>query len=125
MYSIENLNFFPTMWARFPDIDHLRPIDEKDLEMFQEIKTVLARYDAIERFGITLLHRHFDIKENECILEQTDVDRRRQVIEVTDSASLQKGKVIETQWAFDGGGTLGCVGFCHYNMGHRHIHNRV
>lgn len=125
MQTTEGMNALPTLWATLPDIDDVKPIDESDLLMFNEIKEVLERHGATHRFGITLLHRHFDLAERECLLESTDVGKRRQVIEVTDVASLQDGRVIETQWAFDGSGTLGCVGFCNYNMGHKHIHNRT
>jgi hypothetical protein len=112
-------------WATFSPIEDVRPASGDDKEIFDEIRAVLERHGALDRFGVSLLHRHFDLQENECLLESTDVETRRQVIEVVDVSMLDEGRVIETQWAFDGRGTVGCVGFCHYDKGHRHHHNHV
>lgn len=125
MTALDTVKTVALMWKRLPDVDDVEPIGEQDAIIFKEIKEVLERHSALNRFGINLLHRHFDLQENECILETTDLASRRQVIEVTDAAVLQTGRIIETQWAFDESGVVLCRGFCHYDRGHPHRHQQV
>lgn len=112
------------VWATLPDVGEVRAVDAGDAAVFDDVRDVLQRHGALQRFGLTLLHRHFAIGEGECLLETTDIANRRQVVEVKKSSGLQGQRVIETQWAFDGSGTVFCVGFCNYNQGHRHHHNK-
>jgi len=113
-----------THWAALPDVSDVQPLSAGDRAMFDEIREVLQRHQALQRFGLNLLHRHFNLEDGECILETTDTTQRRQLIEVRKLSELAGQRVIETQWVFDGGGTLYCVGFCNYNQGHRHLHNK-
>ena len=113
------------MWKNLLDVDEVEPFCQKDEIIFKEIREILERHSALNRFGINLLHRHFDLQEDECILETTDAESRRQIIEVTNAAVLQNGRVIETQWAFNDNGTVACRGFCHYDRGHPHRHQSV
>ena len=112
-----------TLWASLPDVQEVHPVTENDNIIFDEIKEVLTRHGALHRFGLNLLHRHFQLRDGECILETTDSGHRRQIIEVKKMVDVAGDNVMETQWAFDGTGTLVCVGYCDYNKGHRRVHN--
>jgi hypothetical protein len=46
---------------RLVDIDDVRPVDATDQVVFDEVRKVLARHGALQRFGLTLLHQHFDV----------------------------------------------------------------
>ncbi|KAL3472730.1 hypothetical protein BJX99DRAFT_262046 [Aspergillus californicus] len=37
--------------------------------LFSDLKVLFARYGVIDRFGITLVHRHFDLNQNEVLVE--------------------------------------------------------
>jgi hypothetical protein len=113
-----------THWSRLTDIEDIRPLDESDTVVFAELEAVLRRHKAINRFGITLLHRHFELAEGEVLVESTDCVARTQTVEVKLAREVfDGGRLLQTQWAFaDSEGTLVCRGWCHYDQGHRHHH---
>ena len=115
-----------TAWATFPDVGAVRPVDAADEAVLQEVRAVLARHEALGRFGLTLIHRHFDLAPGEILYESTDPERRQQTIEVRQASEFAEDpQVLQTQWVFDDSGrTLVCVGFCHYANGHKHHHSR-
>ena len=59
---------------------------------------MLLKHNALDRFGVTLIHKHFELEENEQLVEFTDIDSRRLTIQpVSDSESLN---TVETSWKF-------------------------
>ena len=54
--------------AKLPTIDEVVPVGPDDEACINEIRSVLARHNALQRFGITLLHKHFDITDDEVLL---------------------------------------------------------
>jgi hypothetical protein len=85
----------------FPDIDDVSPISESDDVIFSEIRDVLARHNALERFGVTLLHDHFEIGEDEILLESCDPDTRTLVSRPVKMADLSQATMIETNWSLN------------------------
>ena len=84
------------------DIDDVAPfIPERDQPLFDEIKTVLAKHDALSRFGVCLLHRHFDVNKGEMLVETCDEQNRLLTIRPMDDARLPSDTYIETNWRFD------------------------
>lgn len=83
----------------------------KDDALFTELTAVLKKYSALNRFGITLLHRHFDIAQDECLLEETDVENRKQVIQPISANVLRDEKITETSWRL-GDGFVAPATFC-------------
>lgn len=126
MHSQHNQVTTATAWRALPDVDDVEPRGPQDDALFAEIKSVLQKHGALHRFGIALNHRHFHLNDGEVIYETTDVEGRRQVLEPRLAADvIGTPRVLETQWLFDGAnGTVVCVGFCHYDRGHRRIHNQ-
>jgi hypothetical protein len=93
-----------SMLAQLPDIDEVAPFGGKegDEECFAELRAVLAKYGALQRFGVTLLHQHFDISEDEVLVETVDVENR--ILTSTPGATNQintQQRVIETSWRLD------------------------
>ncbi|MBI3660564.1 hypothetical protein HY230_08850 [Candidatus Acetothermia bacterium] len=84
---------------------------EKDDALFVELTAVLKKYNALNRFGITLLHRHFDISQDECLLEETDVENRKQNIQPISANLLRDEKITETSWRL-GDGFVAPATFC-------------
>jgi hypothetical protein len=68
-------------WATVKDIDDVEPLGEKDLECLSEVRDVLKKFNQLDRLGIALLHSHFDLGENEVLLERTSPSRRQLVLE--------------------------------------------
>lgn len=79
-------------------ISDVEPRSEKDDPLFAEIASVLRKYDALNRFGVSLLHRHFEIKPGEVLLETTDVVSRIQTIRPVDHSETAADPYVETAW---------------------------
>ena len=124
MRSTGTIAMSPIQWATLPDIEDVPPITETDYAVLREIRDVLARHGALKRFGINLLHRHFDLEPDEILVEYTDVENRTLVSRVETNAVFQnETHAIETNWAFDrDGASVVCRGGCVYNRGHRRQH---
>src|SRR5206468_12149745 len=68
---------------QWTDLDHIadvKPIGEHDAECLEEIRLVLQRHNALDRFGIALLHHHFDLADDEMMLETTAAEVREHVV---------------------------------------------
>jgi hypothetical protein len=112
--AMEQVRLVPTMWAQFPHIAEVEPLGERDNAVLEEIRAVLERHGALDRFGINLIHRHFGLEEGEVALELTDLENRRQTVEVRPEAEVLGGaNVIATQWVFgDRGEGMVCKLYC-------------
>jgi hypothetical protein len=113
--SMDQLRLIPTVWARFPHIADVAPLGDQDREVLAEIRAVLEKHGALERFGVNLIHRHFELLEGEVLLEATEMDSRRQIVEVRPEAEVVGGDVIATQWVFGTRGEgMACKLYCNY-----------
>jgi hypothetical protein len=107
------------------DINQVVPRSKEDDILFHELAAVLKKHNALDRFGITLLHKHFDFdEEQEVMIEHTDVPSRTHIIEPIAKAALSDIKYTETAWRLgDGVIAMGCV--CKkYGDEHSHQHKR-
>jgi hypothetical protein len=108
----------PMQWASTKDIQEVEPISDSDSEVLVQLREVLLKNNAIDRFGVTLIHKHFDLQENEELVEFTDIENRRLTIE---PVSAGEGiNTIETSWKFskEAGGMQPltvCVQRCFFN----------
>lgn len=122
-----NLVLETVQWSSLPDIDEVKPISVEDRSVLEEIREVLMRHNHTERFGICLLHRHFDLAEDEMAVEYTDVESRTSKV-VVETSNLSGTNVIETVWRFAKNGpesVTRCVSSCVYNKSHRRGHTIV
>jgi hypothetical protein len=67
-------------WAELDHIADVRPIDDADSPCLEEVRLVLQKHNALDRFGIALLHRHFELADDEMMLETTDAERREHLV---------------------------------------------
>lgn len=90
-------------------ISEVEPRSEKDDALFEEVAAVLKKHNALDRFGVTLLHRHFEIKPGEVLLETTDIPGRIQTICPVHHDEMTADPYIETSWRLgDGWIAMGC-----------------
>lgn len=68
-----------------------------DMACFSDIRAVLQKHGKLERFGVTLLHKHFEMKEGEVLLESSDQQNRTMILEpkIIDTDDMA---AIDTQW---------------------------
>ena len=83
------------------DIDTVAPRSEADQACFNEIREVLKKHGAESRFGVTLLHRHFDVYEDEVLVETCDSGNRTLTLKPTKIEELGTLKLKETNWRLD------------------------
>ncbi len=104
-----------------PNINEVECLSESDLELFTELREVLSRHGALKKFGIFLLHQHFEVAPDEVMMERTDVDNRRQLIEPVKIDTLKGKESIETSWRLDiDGPVMYCR--CYVTRPHQHEH---
>lgn len=88
----------PVQWANLQQIEDLRPISDEDYEVLEELQEVLFRRGYENRFGVCLLHKHFDLAPGEIALEETDEQARISTIRVVAEAECKDA--METGWRF-------------------------
>jgi len=98
MQSIDSVVVQPMQWSDVRDIDAVRPISNEDAPILRELREVLRKHGALNRFGFTLIHNHFDIGPDEHLLESIDVDAR--VLTIRPVATKELGATIQTAWRF-------------------------
>ena len=105
-----------------PDISEAIPLSESDLPMVREIADVLRRHGAISRFGLTLLHQHFDTDTDEALVESTNVAMRTQTIQPCKKSELGELPLVETAWRLDSGQpVMACVCVILGKGNHQHL----
>ena len=113
-------------WRELPDINDVEQINDKDYAVLEELRSVLVRHGYTDRFGVTLLHKHFDLNEDEVLMERTDEVARVSTLSV-ETRNYSSKATIETMWKFGKtivGATV-CRQMCDYNKGHKRVHKKV
>jgi hypothetical protein len=63
-------------FSQLPDLSEVREFGLADEALFAELREVLAKHDALGRFGVVALHQHFEIGAHERLVEFVDADAR-------------------------------------------------
>lgn len=84
-----------------PDIDEVEPLSDLDQPCLTEIRAVLVKHDVLRRFGITLLHEHFEVADDEILVETIDVETRTLTSRPEKIAELGDYNSVETSWRLD------------------------
>jgi transcriptional regulator with XRE-family HTH domain len=84
---------------KLPPNEAVEPVGGRDQVCFDEVRGVLERHGALGRFGITLLHQHFDIAPDEVLVETVDVENRVLVTRPQKASTVASS--IETSWRLD------------------------
>ncbi len=78
----------PLQWLTLQDINDVRPIDGSDAACLLEIRDVLEKYGSLDRFGVSMLHSHFEVADDEMMLETTNVANREHWVRPVKKADL-------------------------------------
>lgn len=82
-----------------PHIDHVRALHDDDMECLEELRSVLEKHDRLDRFGIALLHKHFDLQSNEILVEETDEEQRCQTVRAVPKDRFNEKLLMPTIFA--------------------------
>lgn len=88
---------------KLPHITEVKPLSEKDSAVMTDLYETLKKHNALQRFGITLLHEHFQVDDEEVLVEFTDIASRTQVIKPVLKDDPELLDAIETSWRLDTG----------------------
>ncbi|WP_077920566.1 hypothetical protein [Spirosoma sp. 209] len=91
-----------TQLSELTDIHDVEPLNDSDYDCLTEIRDVLKKHGRQERFGVMLLHKHFDIASDEVLVEYTDIAGRMQTIKPEKKGSTLLN-TIETSWILGDG----------------------
>lgn len=98
------------------DINDVERRLESEADVFSEVKEVLKRYGLEKKYGLALLHKHFDLADDEVLMEYTDLENRTLVSKATKRSDISLVDAIETVWSLDSDTAMtGCAVFCFYN----------
>lgn len=105
-----------SLGMRTPKFDEVKPYSSDDETCFRELREVLLKHDAIDRFGVCLLHEHFPMDDEEMLLETVDEQARTMTISPARMTGEESG-VLETIWRFSpyadmGSPTQKCIQGC-------------
>jgi hypothetical protein len=107
----------PMQWAAIPDISEAESLTQADKDCLREVRDVLSRFGCLDRFGLTLIHKHFDIAPDEILVETIDVENRTLTVQPVRREVMSTA--IETQWQLaDGQALLVCNKWCDPPGGH-------
>jgi hypothetical protein len=122
MMDTKAVNLEVMQWSKLDYIDDVRPIDDSDGACLEEIRQVLQRHGALARFGVSLLHSHFDLADDEMMLETTDQDKREHLVRPVKRSWLEsEGFTVQTTVVcFDEYGYHQNCGCAPMTQGHGH-----
>jgi hypothetical protein len=109
-------------WNRLDHIADVRPIGDEDAACLEEIRSVLEKHGALSRFGVSLLHSHFSLAEDEMLLETTDLVKRQHLVRPVKRSWLAANSITAqtTVVAFDEHGYSQNCGCDPRSTGHHH-----
>jgi len=82
-------------------VTDVTPFSDLDKECFIELREVLKRHAALQRFGIALLHTHFPIYEGEVLVEECDEQNRTLTLKPVRHSTLKQETLLQTNWRLD------------------------
>jgi len=124
---MEKIQLETVQWNTMPHIDDVDSISDGDYEVIREIGEVLRRHGREEKFGVCLLHKHFNLKEGERMCEETDFENKMLISRIASASDYSEKEIIETMWRFPRGiqAVTVCERVCDYFLGHKSRHKKV
>ena len=105
-------------WNHLTDIHDVKPLDDRDRACLAAVRDILEKFGCLERFGVNLLHKHFEMAPDEILVEQVDEAARKLLTKPVkvELVQAEMASAVETQWHWkrDEAGALAqvCVSRC-------------
>ncbi|MDP9154675.1 MAG: hypothetical protein M3O74_10535 [Pseudomonadota bacterium] len=117
------LNVAAMQWNSLDHIADVAPIGDGDAQCLEEIRQVLLKHGLTARFGVSLLHSHFELGADEVLLEETNAETREQWVRpVSRKYLLENGITAQTTVvSFDERGMNRLCGCNPRSSGHFHL----
>ena len=114
-----NSNAMPMNWNDLPHINDTPHISDSDEACLAELEQVLKEHGKTSRFGVSLLHSHFPLAEDEVLLEHCDEQARTLSAKAVKFDQIVTGGFRPTLWRFDGSKNHVC-GWCPTDENQKH-----
>ena len=114
---MDKLVVSPMQWNTLPDMDTMEcKLDATDATCLAAVRQVLKDHGKLSRFGLALLHQHFTLRDDECLLETIDVSERTLTVRPVNRSELHDA--VPTQWALASPDVhQWCSAYCDYKDG--------
>lgn len=108
-----------------PDFDDVPDLDESDRACLAATARLWASCGKLDRFDVALSHGHFEVADDEVLVETNDPDERMLTVRPISVTDLRAGACIrETQWqlTLDGpNASQRCRQACFVDLRDRHL----
>jgi len=123
------LEIVPVQWSKFKNIDAVQPVNEGDADCLLEVRNVLKKHGKLDRFGVALLHSHFDLARDEAMLETCDEESRTLTLKTVNRSEVDPNDV-GTIWMLGEGEMIAmswCRSYCKKDFwnGHTSAHKKA
>ena len=124
---MQRIQMEPVQWSHIKHIDDIEQLNDSDYDVISELGDVLRRHGLEDKFGVCLLHKHFDMNDGDRMFEETDHENEILVSRKVSSDSYRAEDSIETMWRFSKGidSVTVCERVCDYFLGHKNKHKKV
>jgi hypothetical protein len=112
-----SLNIVPLAFAvnRLPGIEEAGRRLDSEAGLFGEIRDVLKRHGVEKKYGLELLHKHFDLADDEVLMEYADPENRTLIVRPAPRSAVAAVDAVETVWSLESGTVAAaCSRFCYY-----------
>lgn len=82
------------------DFADVPPVSADDDALFADLREVLLRHNAIDRFGVSLLHSHFEVGDDEQLVESVDEQNRVLTVRPERLNEDAAEGAVATSWRF-------------------------
>src|SRR5947209_5836726 len=89
-------------YVALPDIDSpgIEHLDESDRRCLEEIGQTLVSSYAHKRFGVSLLHHHFAVRNDEVFVRSTDTTHRTITLQPRPSGFIKGDRLVPVNCAY-------------------------
>lgn len=112
--NISIMNTVSKNWNDLPDLIDVHELSENDDQCLKQLQAVIEKYNLTSKFGVALLHKHFDIENDEVLLETNDPKLRTLTTRPIRIKEGDSQNYATTIWRFSDGNRYGCA-FCKKN----------
>lgn len=95
-------------WNDLPKLMDVHELTKDDDQCLQELQAIIERRGLSSKFVVALLHKHFEIEEDEVLLESNDPVARTLTSNPIKTKVAENGDYATTIWRFDDGHRYGC-----------------
>src|SRR5262245_41027366 len=99
--AMTELAIQPMQWARIADLHDTPPLADDDVACMQAIREVLIMHNKLDRFALHLIRKHFDLAEDEVLVEYSEASTREQYFRVEPRTPDILENSIPTTWTLE------------------------